>query len=105
MQLTPEAWIWLAASIVAAVIVDVVVTRLLLEVFRPASAYVFGVGRGGKVAAVCGWIAFIVAFWYPQFIGGEQPDWLKLVALGIIIGLLVLSFITHPKRSRSAGDA
>ena len=106
MQLSSEAYIWLAASVAVAVILDLVVTRILLEIFRPTSAYVFWVGRGGKLTAVFGWIAFMVAFWYPRFVDDQQPDWLKLTALGLILGLLVLAFVTHPRgRQRSTGDA
>jgi hypothetical protein len=112
MQLTSEAYIWLAGSVVAAVILDLLVTRLLLEVFRPASAYAFWSGRGGKLTAIFLWIAFVVAYWWPQFVDPVPPDWLKMVGLALIFGLLVVAFVTHPRGpqhhgqgQRSTGDA
>jgi hypothetical protein len=110
MQLTPEAYAWLAGSVVAAVILDVVLTRLLLEVFRPPSLYAFWAARGGKLTAVFLWIAFVVAYWWPQILRAEQPEWLKLTGIGLIFGLLLVAFITHPRGprrelERGSGDA
>lgn len=98
MQLTTEAWIWLAASPVAAVIVDLLITRALLEALRPTSAYVFWAGRVGKLAAFYGWLGFLTGFWYPRFVSADDPpEWMRPAALILGVLLLAAAIATKPR--------
>lgn len=107
MQLSTEAWIWLAASPVAAVIVDVLLTRALLETLRPTWAYAPWAGRIGKLAAFVGWLGFMTGFWFPHFVStDEPPGWLKPAALTLGVLFLVAAIVTKSRGpQRSGGDA
>lgn len=104
MQITTEAWIWLAASLAAALTGDLLFTRALLGALRPPSAYVFLAARVGKLVAAFCWLAFFSSFWYPQYIsGGVQPAWLRPAALTIGVFLLVAAFVTRPRGLQRSG--
>lgn len=106
-MLTTDAWIWLAASLVAALVGELVFTRALIGAFRPTSAYVFLAGRMGKLVVAFCWLAFFTSFWYPQFVsGGGQPGWLRPAALTVGVILLVAAFLTRPRGpQKGAGNA
>lgn len=113
MQLSTEAWIWLAASPVVAVIVDILLTRALLETLRPTWVYAPWAGRIGKLAAFVGWLGFMTGFWFPHFVSPslndsmqEPPGWLKPAALTLGVLFLVAAIVTKPRGpQRSGGDA
>src|SRR5579872_6071679 len=99
MNLIPERYYWLAGSLVTALILDGVVARALLELFRPTSAYVFRIGRAGKIAALFAWLAFFDSYWYPQFLGaGEGPSpMIRALEVSTIGIALLLAFVTVPR--------
>jgi len=106
MPLTSEAYYWLAGGLVGAVLVDLLATRLYLEVLRPASAYVFHAGRAGKLTALGAWLAFLVGVWYPWFMVGEReftPGWLLPGAVCVFVVVLAAAVATMPRRRQ--GDA
>lgn len=100
MPFTSDAYYWLAGGLVGALLIDLVATRLYLEVLRPASAYVFHAGRAGKLTALGAWLAFLVGVWYPRFMVGERqlaPEWLTPVAVGIFVAGLAVAVLTLPR--------
>ena len=72
-NLQPIAYAWLALAFVLAVVVDYAVVRILLDFLRPTSAYVFWIGRAGKIAGLAAWVIYINHFWYPNFLGNGLP--------------------------------
>jgi hypothetical protein len=99
-------WVWLAGSFVAALLIDFVIARLVLEWARPVAAWLFWVGRASKLAALVAWMAFFNGFWYPQYLsqGMPLPDYVRQiegVVLAVFLGLAALSF----PRYRAAREA
>jgi hypothetical protein len=102
MTLSPTAWLWLAGSILGALAVDWAALRLLLEVLRPPSGYVFWAGRLAKLVAVFAWCLFFNTYWYPQYLSaGLPPSSMVYAAEGALLaGLLLLGFATLPRIER-----
>lgn len=105
MNVSLEGWVYLALSLPGAWLLDLVVTRLLLEILKPTSAWVFRVGRAGKIAAALGWMFYVALFWYPRFVGGDRPvpdyiHWAIALAALVLVGLAAA---TMPRRGREAG--
>jgi uncharacterized membrane protein YbhN (UPF0104 family) len=108
MQLSSEAYYWLAGGLLGAVLVDLIATRLFLEAMRPASAYVFHAGRAGKLTAVAVWLAFLTGVWYPRFLVSEReamPSWLTPAAFGVFVLAAAAAAASLPRASRRRGDA
>jgi hypothetical protein len=109
-ELTPYLpYIWLAGSLIGALLVDWIVVRLLTEVIRPPSAYIFWIGRAGKLAAVILWILFFNNYWYPQFVahGESVPKMLTAGEIGCVGALVMLAIATLPRNphGRRGSDA
>lgn len=103
-NLPPEAYAWLAGSFVVAILVDFLVVRLLFEVLKPASAYVFWIGRAGKLAGLIAWVIFFNRLFYARYFlaaGQEIPQVLNLVEWSLIAVLTVVAVATHPKAPRT----
>src|SRR5687767_8147091 len=98
MELTPTGWIFLAVSIIAAVVLDLTIARFGMELFKPPSAYVFWVGRAGKLAAAVAWITYFTGHWYPTFVskGHPAPAMIGAGAWAFMGVLLFLALITLP---------
>lgn len=92
-------YLWLAGSLLVAVLIDYAGCRLVLETVRPASVYAFWAGRAGKLAALSAWLVFFNRFWYPQFLGkGEAPgDVYKFAEVVVVVAFLVFAIISMPK--------
>ena len=106
MGISPEGFYWLVSSLAAALLVDWAVARLLLELLRPASGFVFWTGRAAKVAALLAWIVFFNGWWYPRFAGAGQAPGPMIVAVeAALLGVLVLAaFASHPRSPRRLRD-
>ena len=106
MGISPEGCYWLAGSLLGTVAADWGLARLLLELLRPPSGFVFWVGRAAKAAALLVWIAFFNAWWYPRFAGAGQAPGPMLVAVeAAILGVLLLAaFASHPRSPRRLRD-
>ena len=109
MDVSPTGWIILALSLVAAVIVDLAIARFGMEIFKPPSAYIFWIGRAGKVAAALAWVSFFTGYWYPEHVSKGQPvpGMIKAAGWAVIGVLLLLAFATLPRGAwrRSGSDA
>jgi hypothetical protein len=105
MNIQGVAWGILAGSLLVAVIVDWAVVQLLLEFLKPTSAYVFWIGRAGKIAAVVAWVLFFNEFWYPQFVSSVQPvpGWGTALEWGLVAVLGIAAFATLPRAPRRRG--
>ena len=104
MNLPPEAFAWLAGSFVVAILVDFLVVRLLFEALKPASAYVFWIGRAGKLAGLIAWVLFFNRLFYARYFlstGQEIPRAINLTEWSLIAILAVVAVATHPKVGRS----
>jgi hypothetical protein len=96
-------WALLAASIVAALLIDVGIVRLLMEFLNPPSAHVFWIGRVGKLVAALAWWVFALNFWYGQFLSAGQPpnSIFKAAATAYVLVLLLFAGVTYPRRPRN----
>lgn len=104
MNLPPEAYAWLAGSFVVAILIDFLVVRLLFEVVKPASAYVFWIGRAGKLAGLIAWVLFFNQLFYARYLlppGQAVPQALSLLEWSVIAVLGVVAAATHPKVPRT----
>lgn len=104
MNLPSEAYAWLAGSFVVAILVDCVVVRLLFEVLKPASAYVFWIGRMGKLAGLIAWMIFFNRLFYARYLlagGQEVPQMINLIEWSVIAVTAVVAVATHPKVPRT----
>jgi hypothetical protein len=106
MGVSPEGYYWLAGSLTGAVAADWGFARLLLELLRPSSGFVFWVGRAAKAAALLAWILFFNAWWYPRFAGaGQAPGPMILAVQAALLGVLVLAAVaSHPRSPRRLRD-
>ena len=103
-----ERWLWLVLSLIGAVVLDFAVVRLALEFGRPTSTWAFWAGRAGKLTAVLAWVIFFNSFWYPRYLvppadegfAVSIPDWIKWTETGVLLGMLVLAFVTLPRSVR-----
>ncbi|MCC2671902.1 MAG: hypothetical protein K0Q72_4373 [Armatimonadetes bacterium] len=102
MNLQPIAYAWLALAFLIAVVVDFVVVRILLDFLRPTSAYVFWIGRAGKIAGLAAWVLYVNMFWYPQYLGAGAPmPQLISVAEWSCVGVLAfVALATQPRLGR-----
>lgn len=103
-----EPYVWLSVSVLVAILVDYLVVRVLLDVVRPVTAYVFWVGRAGKLVSLLAWSLFVTKFWYPKFMNQGEP----LPSMGnaiqwAIIGVVALLAAASVPRggARGARDA
>jgi hypothetical protein len=104
INLPPIAYAWLALAFLIAIVVDYAVVRILLDFLRPTSAYVFWMGRAGKVAGLAAWVLYINHFWYPQFLGAGTPmPQLISVAEWSAVGVLAFVAVATQPRVGSRG--
>jgi len=104
MNFPPEAYAWLTGSFVVAILVDFVVVRLLFEVAKPTSAYVFWIGRAGKLAGLIAWVLFFNQLFYaPYFLkpGEVVPQVVNLTEWSVIAVIAVIAAATHPRVPRA----
>ncbi|HEU4754644.1 MAG TPA: hypothetical protein VFU47_16160 [Armatimonadota bacterium] len=104
MNVSLPALGWLGGSLVALVLLDWGLARLLLELLRPASAFAFWSGRAAKLLALLAWCLFFNGFWYPQFLGSPPPPLVTAAEGGVLGLLLILSFVTLPRAPRRPRD-
>lgn len=99
MQNFPECLYWLGGSIVAAVVIDLVVARLLLEFLRPAYANAFVSGRAGKVAGLTAWLVYVAGYWLPQYVPAADSfqAMIKAGAAAVIGVAALLAFTSMPR--------
>lgn len=105
MNFPPEAYAWLAGSFVVAILVDFAVVRLLFEFAKPVSAYVFWIGRAGKLAGLIAWVIFFNQLFYARYLvpaGQEVPQPVNLVEWSVIAVVAVVAAATHPKVPRAS---
>jgi hypothetical protein len=100
MNLSPEAWGWLAGSVVVALILDAALMRVLLEALKPTSAYAFWIGRASKLAAVAAWFFYLDRFWFPSQAAQDPPALLMAAEWGLWLALLLLAVVTVPRVRR-----
>jgi len=102
-NIPPTGWALFALSFVVAIVVDVALVRLLLDFLRPTSAYVFAMGRVGKIAGVVAWVLYVNHFWYPQYLGRGQaaPQLISALGWGIVAVVVMMALTTFPRLSRS----
>lgn len=95
----PVGWVLLALSFLGAVLVDYGCHRLLLEFLRPPSAWIFWVGRVGKIAGLLAWIYFFNCFWYPQILGGGQtlPTMVSTAETATVVLVTLFALLTVPR--------
>lgn len=102
MDIPAMGWVLFALSFALAVVVDLAVVRLLMEFLRPTSAYVFGMGRLGKVMGAVAWVLYINRFWYPQFPGKGQtaPQLIHALEWGVVAVVVMIAVATYPRLPR-----
>lgn len=102
MSIPPVGWALFAVSFVLAIVVDVALVRLLLDFVQPTSAYVFWMGRVGKVMGMAAWVLYVNLFWYPQFLGAGRPVPQLISALewGVVAVVAMVAIATYPRLPR-----
>ena len=106
MDLSTSPYPWLAGSLLAAVVVDWVIARVLMELLRPASGWVFWIGRTSKLLTVVLWLVFFNSFLYPRFFGGAEVPPTVIAIQAAVVGLLLLAaFVTLPRATRRLRDS
>src|SRR3954454_21322001 len=90
-------YLWLAGSLLGAVLVDWATVRVMFQFVRPASVYVFWVGRAGKLMALLAWLLFFNGFWWPEYARGDLDDTAKWMEIGAVLAFAVFAFITLPR--------
>ncbi len=92
-------YVWLGASLLGAVLLDFVVVRILLDLVRPTTAYVFWIGRAGKLVALLGWCVFFNRFWYPTYLGqgAAAPPMLGAIEWAVAGIMILLAATSLPR--------
>lgn len=106
---TPEGWGVLALLVLAAVLIDYVLVRVALDFAKPATQYVFLVGRVGKLGSLAAWCAGFTLWWYPRYLSETAPQMLINMETAIWIALALLSVAVMPRmpkpRPETASEA
>lgn len=101
-----EPYVWLSVSILVAILLDYLVVRLLLDVMRPVTAYVFWVGRAGKLVSLIVWCMFVTRFWFPKYMSQVQvPASMINAVQWATIGVVVLLAVASIPRTGGAKEA
>jgi len=97
--ITPEGYVFLALSLVGAIFLDWAVVKFGLDFLRPASAYVFLIGRAGKLVSFIAWFLFVSSYWYPHYLSQDQPipGLYTAVGWGLVALMAILAFTTLPR--------
>ncbi len=103
-RITPEGYIFLAASLVVAVVADHAIVRFGLDFAKPASRSAFVLGRVGKLAALVGWLVFFNSYWYPQHLSQDQPlpAWAVPLEWVVVAALALFAFTSYPRPAVAA---
>ena len=90
-------------TVVTAIVLDVIIARMLLDLVRPPSAYVFRVARVSKIAAFIAWLVMFHTWWYPEFVGRgfPPPQWVGALEGGAVAAAIMFALTTVPRPSRS----
>lgn len=106
MQVSEIGWAVLGGSLLAAVLVDFVLLRVLLEVFRPPSVTIPWAGRAAKLTTLVLWIYFFNSFWYPQYLapGRALSDVVRNGEIAVVVVLVLLAIVTLPRSGSAAKD-
>ena len=106
---TPEGWGVLAALVLAAVLIDYLLVRVGLDFAKPASQYVFLVGRVGKLGSLAAFCAAFTLWWYPRYLNEIAPQMLINMETAVWIALALFSVAVMPRmpkpRAEKAPDA
>lgn len=104
-----EPYVWLSVSVLVAILLDYLIVRVLLDVVRPVTAYVFWVGRAGKLVSLLVWCMFVTRFWYPKYMtqGETVPSMVNAVQWAIVgvVALLAAASIPRGGGAKGAQDA